>query len=98
MKNRIGFQLRTLLITYNCFQVILSTYIFKEVLVSAYLSKYQFKCSEIDKNNKDLAIRVNCKYLSIILILLLFLFLAQMAKAFWYFYVTKILDLCDTVC
>lgn len=59
MENRSPFQLRKTLIVYNFGQVVFSAYICKEVIVSAYLSKYKFSCSEIDYSNKELTTRVN---------------------------------------
>lgn len=58
MKDRKPFQLKWLLIVYNGFQVALSSYMFYEFLVSAYLSGYNLTCQPLDSSMDPLSLRM----------------------------------------
>lgn len=58
MKNRKPFQLKTILIIYNTFQVLYSVYICKEVFISAYLGNYNLMCANLDASRSANSMRV----------------------------------------
>lgn len=60
MKNRKPMDLKLSMIIYNAFQVIYSAYVFKEILISAYLGDYHIKCSVLDTSKNPVAMRVSC--------------------------------------
>lgn len=54
MNNRKPFDLKGPMIVYNGFQVILSAFICKEMVVRAYLLNYKLSCAEItDRTDKN---------------------------------------------
>lgn len=77
MKNREAFELRTFLYVYNFLQVVVSFYIFYELLATAILSKYSLVCQPVDYSDNPLSLR--------------------MARGLWLYYITKIIDLIDTI-
>lgn len=58
MKSRPAFSLRKLLLVYNITQILLSCYVFKEILVTAYLSGYNLTCQPIDRSLDPLSLRM----------------------------------------
>lgn len=61
MNNRKPMDLKLPMIIYNAFQVIYSAYVFKEILISAYLGDYHITCSVLDTSTNPVAMRV-CYY------------------------------------
>ncbi|XP_015430277.1 PREDICTED: elongation of very long chain fatty acids protein AAEL008004-like [Dufourea novaeangliae] len=58
MENRKPFDLRRVMIFYNLFQVIFSTWLFTESLVSGWGGQYSFRCQPVDYSNNPLAVRM----------------------------------------
>lgn len=58
MKNRKPFQLKSVLIIYNTFQVLYSVYVCKEVFISAYLGDYHLMCANLDTSRSANSMRV----------------------------------------
>lgn len=58
MENRKPFNLRKVMLFYNLFQVILSTWLFYESLVSGWGGHYSFRCQPVDYSDNPLAIRM----------------------------------------
>jgi len=58
MENRKPFQLQNVLIAYNLFQVIFSTWLFYECLMGGWLFEYSFKCQPVDYSNSKTATRM----------------------------------------
>ena len=58
MQDRKPFQLKWILIIYNGFQVALSSYMFYEFFVSAYLAGYSLTCQPVDFTMNPLSLRV----------------------------------------
>lgn len=58
MENRKPFELKYVLIIYNLFQVIFSTYLFYESAVSGWLNHYSFKCQPVDYSRSPVAMRM----------------------------------------
>nr|CAD7427539.1 unnamed protein product [Timema monikensis] len=58
MENRKPFELRNVLIAYNLFQVIFSTWLFYECLMGGWWGHYSFQCQPVDKTNSPTAIRM----------------------------------------
>ncbi|XP_076249437.1 very long chain fatty acid elongase AAEL008004 [Calliopsis andreniformis] len=58
MENRKPFDLRRVMIFYNLFQVIFSTWLFHESLVSGWGGHYSFRCQPVDYSNNPLALRM----------------------------------------
>ncbi|CAK9815384.1 Elongation of very long chain fatty acids protein AAEL008004 [Anthophora quadrimaculata] len=58
MENRKPFDLRRTMIFYNLFQVIFSTWLFKESLMSGWGGYYSFRCQPVDYSNDPLAVRM----------------------------------------
>ncbi|XP_069675782.1 very long chain fatty acid elongase 2-like [Periplaneta americana] len=58
MKSRPAFSLKKVLLTYNVTQILLSCYVFKEVLITAYLSGYNLICQPIDRSLDPLPLRM----------------------------------------
>ncbi|KAG5883066.1 hypothetical protein JTB14_030441 [Gonioctena quinquepunctata] len=58
MENRKPFELKSLLIVYNLFQVIFSTWLFYESCVAGWFSYYSFKCQPVDYSMNPLALRM----------------------------------------
>ena len=67
MATRAAFQLKYSLLVYNAFQISLSTYMFYEFFMSAYLAGYDLSCQPVDTSMNPLALRV-CNLLCIIII------------------------------
>ncbi|KAH1003000.1 hypothetical protein HUJ05_010953 [Dendroctonus ponderosae] len=57
MENRKPFELKRVLIYYNLFQVIFSTWLFYEASVSGWLNHYSLKCQPVDYSLSPLAVR-----------------------------------------
>nr|CAD7455119.1 unnamed protein product [Timema tahoe] len=57
MENRKPFELRNVLIAYNLFQVIFSSWLFYECLMGGWWGQYSFQCQPVDKSNSPTAIR-----------------------------------------
>jgi len=58
MQDRKPFQLKWILIIYNGFQVALSSYMFYEFFVSAYLAGYSLTCQPVDFTMNPLSLRM----------------------------------------
>ncbi|KAK0081258.1 hypothetical protein PV326_007777 [Microctonus aethiopoides] len=58
MENRKPFQLRNVMIAYNLFQVIFSTWIFYESLMGGWWGHYSFRCQPVDYSDNPIAIRI----------------------------------------
>ena len=58
MENRKPFNLRRVMIFYNLFQVIFSTWLFHESLVSGWGGQYSFRCQPVDYSQNPLAVRM----------------------------------------
>nr|CAD7443771.1 unnamed protein product [Timema bartmani] len=58
MENRKPFELRNVLIAYNLFQVIFSSWLFYECLMGGWWGQYSFQCQPVDKSNSPTAIRI----------------------------------------
>ncbi|XP_054001056.1 elongation of very long chain fatty acids protein AAEL008004-like [Hylaeus anthracinus] len=58
MENRKPFDLRKVMIYYNLFQVIFSTWLFYESLVSGWGGHYSFSCQPVDYSNNPMALRM----------------------------------------
>ncbi|XP_011867515.1 PREDICTED: elongation of very long chain fatty acids protein AAEL008004 isoform X2 [Vollenhovia emeryi] len=58
MENRKPFDLRKVMIWYNLFQVIFSTWLFNECLVTGWGGQYSFRCQPVDYSNNPLALRM----------------------------------------
>ena len=58
MENRKPFNLRRIMIFYNLFQVIFSTWLFNESLVSGWGGQYSFRCQPVDYSQNPLAVRM----------------------------------------
>ena len=58
MENRKPFNLRRVMIFYNLFQVIFSTWLFRESLVSGWGGQYSFRCQPVDYSQNPLAVRM----------------------------------------
>ncbi|XP_046390314.1 elongation of very long chain fatty acids protein 7-like [Ischnura elegans] len=58
MKNRKPFNIKHVLLIYNFSQIMLSFYIFKEFLVTSYLSGYSLTCQPVDHSLAPLALRM----------------------------------------
>ncbi|XP_076663693.1 very long chain fatty acid elongase AAEL008004 [Andrena cerasifolii] len=58
MENRKPFNLRRVMIFYNLFQVIFSTWLFNESLVSGWGGQYSFRCQPVDYSQNPLAVRM----------------------------------------
>nr|CAD7255919.1 unnamed protein product [Timema shepardi] len=57
MENRKPFELRNVLIAYNLFQVIFSSWLFYECLMGGWWGQYSFQCQPVDNSNSPTAIR-----------------------------------------
>lgn len=100
MAKRQAFSIKHILLLYNAFQVCLSGYMFYELFISAYLAGYDLRCQPVDTSTDPLALRVkkidfqsclDSTHLNVVF------FSSQMAKACWWFFFSKIIDLMDTV-
>ncbi|XP_012154339.1 very long chain fatty acid elongase 7 [Megachile rotundata] len=58
MENRKPFKLRKILIGYNLFQTIFSTWIFYEYLMSGWAKGYSFRCQPVDYSYSPIALRM----------------------------------------
>ncbi|KAG5318223.1 ELVL1 protein, partial [Pseudoatta argentina] len=58
MENRKPFDLRRVMTWYNLFQVIFSTWLFNESLVTGWGGRYSFKCQPVDYSNDPFALRI----------------------------------------
>ncbi|XP_050536829.1 elongation of very long chain fatty acids protein AAEL008004-like isoform X3 [Daktulosphaira vitifoliae] len=58
MANRKPMELRSLLILYNLFQVIFSTWLFYECMMGGWWGEYSLKCQPVDYSNKPSTIRM----------------------------------------
>ncbi|XP_065331909.1 very long chain fatty acid elongase AAEL008004-like [Cloeon dipterum] len=59
MENRKPFELRRVLIAYNAFQVVFSTWLFYELGMSGWLTgDYNYRCQPVDYTNSSLGIRM----------------------------------------
>jgi len=58
MRNREAFSLKTGMKLYNLTQVILSAYMFKEFVITAYLSGYSLSCQPVEFSHKPLPMRM----------------------------------------
>ncbi|XP_076642517.1 very long chain fatty acid elongase AAEL008004 [Halictus rubicundus] len=58
MENRKPFDLRRVMIFYNLFQVIFSTWLFHESVVSGWGGHYSFRCQPVDYSDNPLAMRM----------------------------------------
>ncbi|KAG5314220.1 ELVL1 protein, partial [Acromyrmex insinuator] len=58
MENRKPFDLRKVMIWYNLFQVIFSTWLFNESLVTGWGGQYSFRCQPVDYSNDPIALRM----------------------------------------
>ncbi|KAK9500529.1 hypothetical protein O3M35_001780 [Rhynocoris fuscipes] len=58
MENRKPFELKNTLIVYNAIQVIISAWIFKELIHAGWFSTYSFRCEPVDYSNTPHALRV----------------------------------------
>ncbi|XP_033335311.1 very long chain fatty acid elongase AAEL008004 [Megalopta genalis] len=58
MENRKPFDLRRVLIVYNLVQVIFSTWLFYESMVSGWGTHYSFRCQPVDYSDNPLALRM----------------------------------------
>nr|BBF94985.1 elongation of very long chain fatty acids protein 5 [Orthetrum albistylum] len=58
MKNRKPYNIKYILLIYNFSQIALSSYIFKEFLVTSYISGYNWACQPVDRSLSPLAIRM----------------------------------------
>ncbi|XP_066996660.1 very long chain fatty acid elongase AAEL008004 [Anabrus simplex] len=58
MENRKPFQLRQILIVYNCVQTLFSAWIFYEYLQSGWAGHYSFRCQPVDYSNSPMALRM----------------------------------------
>ncbi|KAJ8920046.1 hypothetical protein NQ315_011696 [Exocentrus adspersus] len=58
MENRKPFELKNVLIVYNLFQVVFSTWLFYESCVAGWLNHYSFKCQPVDYSTTPLAMRM----------------------------------------
>lgn len=59
MRDRKPFELRKILIVYNFFQVLFSTWIFYEAWVCGWGTNYSYGCEPLDKSTTPLAMRVS---------------------------------------
>lgn len=58
MARREPFQLKYALLVYNAFQISLSSYMFYEFFMSAFLARYDLRCQPVDTSMAPLALRV----------------------------------------
>ncbi|XP_019873198.1 elongation of very long chain fatty acids protein AAEL008004-like [Aethina tumida] len=58
MENRKPFELKRVLIFYNLFQVIFSTWLFYESSVAGWMTTYSFRCQPVDYSNDPMALRM----------------------------------------
>nr|XP_023015102.1 elongation of very long chain fatty acids protein AAEL008004-like [Leptinotarsa decemlineata] len=58
MENRKPYELKTVLIVYNFFQVLFSSWLFYESCVAGWLNHYSFKCQPVDYSRNPLAMRM----------------------------------------
>lgn len=58
MKHRNALEMKNILIVYNFFQVVVSTWLFCEALTGAWLDKYSWTCEPVDFSNTPHAMRV----------------------------------------
>ncbi|XP_054274145.1 elongation of very long chain fatty acids protein AAEL008004-like isoform X2 [Macrosteles quadrilineatus] len=58
MENRKPFELRNVLIGYNLFQVIFSSWLFYECLMGGWWGEYSFRCQPVDYSNSPSATRM----------------------------------------
>ncbi|XP_033212832.1 elongation of very long chain fatty acids protein AAEL008004-like isoform X3 [Belonocnema kinseyi] len=58
MENRKPFQLQNVLIFYNLFQVVFSSWLFYECLMGGWWSHYSFRCQPVDYTNSPTALRM----------------------------------------
>ncbi|CAH1112769.1 unnamed protein product [Psylliodes chrysocephalus] len=58
MESRKPFELKTLLIFYNLFQVIFSSWLFYESCVAGWLTHYSYRCQPVDYSRTPLAMRM----------------------------------------
>lgn len=58
MENRKPFNLRDILIGYNAFQTVFSTWIFYEYLMSGWAGEYSFRCQPVDYSYSPTALRM----------------------------------------
>ncbi|KAG6446375.1 elongation of very long chain fatty acids protein isoform X1 [Manduca sexta] len=57
MENRKPYELKSVLIWYNLFQVIFSCWLFNESIVSGWFHSYSFRCQPVDYSDNPLALR-----------------------------------------
>lgn len=58
MENRKPFELKTVLIWYNLFQVIFSIWLFSESVAGGWFTSYSFRCQPVDYSNNPSALRI----------------------------------------
>ncbi|XP_050499386.1 elongation of very long chain fatty acids protein-like [Diabrotica virgifera virgifera] len=58
MENRKPFELKKVLVIYNLFQVIFSTWLFYESCVAGWFSHYSYRCQPVDYSQQPLAMRM----------------------------------------
>ncbi|XP_034946113.1 elongation of very long chain fatty acids protein AAEL008004-like isoform X2 [Chelonus insularis] len=58
MENRKPFQLKKVLIVYNLFQVLFSTWMFRESLLGGWWGHYSLRCQPVDYSDNPMAIRM----------------------------------------
>nr|AWJ25052.1 fatty acid elongase [Nilaparvata lugens] len=58
MENRKPFDLRNVLVVYNLFQTVFSTWIFYEYMMSGWGGQYSFRCQPVDYSNNPVALRM----------------------------------------
>ncbi|XP_059485192.1 elongation of very long chain fatty acids protein AAEL008004-like isoform X2 [Neocloeon triangulifer] len=58
MENRKPFELRRVLIAYNAFQVVFSTWLFYECLMGGWLFHYSYRCQPVDTSDNPIAWRM----------------------------------------
>lgn len=58
MENRKPFDLKKILLFYNFFQVVFSSWLFYESLVSGWGGRYSFRCQPVDYSNNPIALRM----------------------------------------
>jgi elongation of very long chain fatty acids protein 7 len=59
MENRKPFNLRKILIFYNCVQTLFSAWICYEYLMSGWWGSYSFRCQPVDYSDSPMALRVS---------------------------------------